>query len=839
MILSKYTDSLLPFSASDLDTLQTEIKNKNIESWHTLMGNITQNTKDVAYRKAVKDTFKLMFRESREDEAMFVLDKEEYEIIFSKITAALTSFFEDDIEFRAIAAHFYRDARFGLSDFEKVINYATEAAEKGNDLGMSILAYQYYFGSQSKGVEQDKEKGFDYADKAILKNPINGAFTKAFLLFYDGNAEVAESIVNEIQDFENNYLASSIYTLKAELALQKNQTKEAIEFLEKAVQLNQSSHPYYLLGRFYLYGNEEIQPDFEKSISLLEKSFKKGASYAGLTLGTFLIYNDEFRDIDKGQAILEKTSSFNNFSASYELAKLYLFNEKFNTESNKEYKQKGISILENIKENHPPAYVELAYQLMIGENIAKDAQKSLNYLEQGAEKGYGYAAFYLGREYQNGIFSDDNSPNYQKALYWYERGAELDSVEAIEIAGKYYRLGVGVEPNPEKTLAYINKGIEIFNSDFSKIELALCYETGFGVERNYQKAFEAYQSVAENNNPYAHYRMGLYYRDGVLSENEEPDFEKAIHHFTVAANLDYPVAHYELSKATLYGNGIEIDTQKGLEMLHQDLENEIFDAAVDIALYYEANTDERNPEKAFEYMKKAVEDANAPYAMYKLGLYYYSGFGVEENNEEAKKYYQLAVNNNYQYANIPLGNMEFWQETEGSKEENGFEYYVKAAEFGYYNYGLGMCYKYGIGTERNLDKAYQALKQGHEQGDILAKYHLGMCYLEGDGTSKNETQSFELFESIAEYNNAAKYQLAKAYLDGKGTDKNVETGAKYLQEVAQEDYAPAQYDLGNLYLVGNGVEENTELAVEWFTKAAENGHKGAARIINPARNKRK
>mgnify|MGYP000035308517 CR=1 FL=1 len=854
MISEKYTLSSAPFSSSQLANLHTEITQKNTTSWHILMGNITQNEDNQAYRKEIKNTLKLMFKESREDEAMYILEEEDYKIIFSKIVSTLQNFFEEDVEFKAILANYYRDARFDLSDTEKVIFYAKQAAEQNNSLGMATLAYQYFFGSASKKIEQDKEKGFDFADKAMLINPINGAFCKAFLLFQDKNYEVTESIINELisnPKVENSDIASAIYTLKADLALIKKNDTEAIEFLQKACQLDQSAHSYYLLGRYHLYGNATTPPNLEKGLEYLQKSLEKGASYAGINLGTYLLHSEQQKkneqkneqNIKKAQFVLEKAATYNNPSASYELARMYIFTEHFDIT----YKQKAISILEKIKEKYYPSYVELAYQFLLGKNTEKDLQKALDYLKEGIEKGYGYAAFYLGREYQNGVFnenSEDNSPDYQNALFWYEKGAELNCMEAIEIAGKYYRLGIGVEPNAEKTLNYIQKGIENFNSDFSKIELAICYETGFGVEQDYQKAFQNYENIAQNNHYYGLYKMGLYYRDGILPETlieEKPDFEKAFEYFTKSANQNYPSAHYELSKATFYGSGTEKNIEKGIEMFHQDIENKIFDAAVDLGLYYENPEEGNNPEKAFEYMKKATEQGQIPYSMYKMGLYYQNDFGINENPEnieEAKKYYQLAANNNYPYANIPLGNMELWQETKESKEENAFDLYTKAAEFGYYNYGLGMCYKYGIGTVRDAKKAFQSFKNGQEQNDILAIYHLALAHLEGDGTAKNATQAFQFFESIAPYHSPSKYQIAKLFLQGKGTDKNVLTGIKCLEEVAQEENAPAQYELGNLYLTGNGVEENTETAVEWFKKAAQNGHKEAARIINPAKNRR-
>ncbi len=826
MLVTKYQSNLEKLSNEQIISLTQKIKEKDIESWHTFVGNVVRNSKDKDYRDVVKDTFKLVFKESREDEAMYVLDREDYEYIFPLILNSLYDFHEDDAEFIAITAHFYRDARFGYQDIEKTNELAQSAIAKNNPLGMTVMAYQYFFGT---GITQDIDKAFDLADSAVLVSEDQSQlFCKAFLFFQRQNYDLSESILNTIPDDEGYDLNSAISTLRAELELQKGNTEKAIELLLKAIDYDQSSYPYFLLGRTFLYGANAIEADPEKGIAYLKQALEKGAAHAGLFLGYYYCYNAPEKDILEGEAYFKKAATYNNNDAKYELRKLHIYQENFDLSQ----KLQSLEALVELAENYPKAYVDVAYQYLAGTIVDKDLEKAHQFLEKSIAGKYAYAAYYLGREYEYGTFNkENNSAEYDKAFEWYTVGASLNGVESIEVLGRYYRLGIVGEPDPEKAIAFNKRGIESFNSNYSKVELAICYENGFGVERDYQQAFDLFLSAANNRDPYAMYQVGLYYRDGALT-NGDSDFENSYKYFNAAYTNGYGLAFYELAKATYYGEGVVADVPKAIEMYHECLNNKIFDAAVDLGIYYEQNEEDNDPSKAVEYMKQAVE-AEIPYSFYKLGSYYYAGFGVEENVDTAKMYFLRAVERRYQYANISLGNIELWEEASDSNDANAFEYYTTAAQYGYYNYGLGMCYKYGIGTEKNPEKAFEAFTEGSEQRSSTAVYHLAMCYLNGFGTTKNVEKAVENFNLIQEQDIEAKYQLAQLYISGEGVQKNETLGVAYLTQVAENNHADAQYMLGNMYLIGNAVEENETVAFDWFSKAAENGNEKAQKIVSP------
>ncbi|OJJ19963.1 hypothetical protein BKI52_15915 [marine bacterium AO1-C] len=823
-MITYYSENVQQFSAQTIEQHHTQIENRDVNAWHALMGNVCQHASEANYRTLVKPTLRLLFEAAREDAALQILDEETYRVVFPKITAALALFFDEDAQFLGIAAHVHRDARFDLHDHTTAVQLSTQAVERDNALGMMVLAYQYFYG---QGIAQDKDKAYDLADRVILVDSVQGNALKGSFFFREQNYSLAENIVQSIQGYEQSQYAGLIETLKGELALTKNEGELAVQCLQKAIQYNQSGYPEYTLGRLLLYGGPNITPNPAQGLAYLESATKKGASYAELMLGYYYCYNAPEPNLQKGFEHLSHAATYNDAYAKLELAKVLLYQDSFDTAQ----KQRGLHILENIAEQNYESYVHLAYLYFNGQVVPhKDVNKGHQYLEEAVKKGYGPAAVSLAKEYQNGLFNEANNfePQYGQALHWYEVGAELREVEAIEMAGHYYRMGLGTTANPEKALQYIQQGLEWFDSSFSKTELALCYETGFGVAQDYAKALEMYLSACEANYAYACYQAGLYYRDGIHN-GQNPEFDKSFAAFSKAANLGYKLAEYEVAKATFYGEGTEKNVAKALEMYAQNIQDNIWDAAVDLALYYEEEGND--PAQAFYHMKQAVEQANIPFAIFRLGVYYYQGFGTPPSAEEAQKYLKVAGENGHEYAYLFLGKIELWEETPGSNQENAFAYYAKAAEKDYYDDGIGICYRFGIGVAENDTKAFEAFTKGAASGSVSATYYLGLCYLNGEGTAKNEAIAFEQFSKIATQDTKAKYQLSQLYLNGKGTHKNIDLGIQYLSQAAEETHAQAQFELGNAYLVGNGVEESDELALQWYIKAAEQGHKEASRIV--------
>ncbi|GBB92357.1 hypothetical protein RclHR1_00020060 [Rhizophagus clarus] len=176
-------------------------------------------------------------------------------------------------------------------------------------------------------------------------------------------------------------------------------------------------------------------------------------------------------------------------------------------------------------------------------------------------------------------------------------------------------------------------------------------------------------------------------------------------------------------------------------------------------------------------------------------------------------------------------------------------------------YNLGLFYKNGIGTEKDIKKAIYWYQKSAENGNKIAQYNLAMCYEYGDGIRKNKIKAFEWYKKSAEqeYSNAqyhlglcykydisekdlkkkiywyqksaengnkiAQYNLAICYEYGDGIRKDEIKAFEWYKKSAEQEYSNAQYYLGLCYKYGIGTEKDLKKAIYWYQKSAANGNK--------------
>ena len=142
--------------------------------------------------------------------------------------------------------------------------------------------------------------------------------------------------------------------------------------------------------------------------------------------------------------------------------------------------------------------------------------------------------------------------------------------------------------------------------------------------------------------------------------------------------------------------------------------------------------------------------------------------------------------------------------------------------------GLGECYYFGNGVEKDFDKAVKLYAKAAEQGNTTAQCNLGYCYYNGDGVEKDLAKAVEWYAKAAEEGNTtAQCNLGVCYAYGKGIEKDLNKAAEWYAKAAEQSYARAQCKLGYCYYNGYGVEKDLAKAVEWYTKAAEQGNTAA------------
>ena len=243
---------------------------------------------------------------------------------------------------------------------------------------------------------------------------------------------------------------------------------------------------------------------------------------------------------------------------------------------------------------------------------------------------------------------------------------------------------------------------------------------------------------------------------------------------------------------------------------------------------------------AAEYFRKAAEDGHAD-AQFNLGIMYVNGLGVQKNNEDALRWLGKAAGQGHAEAKNKLGllrggkgkiekgkkQVESPEEQDalghaylhGEGVEQNYEeavkWFRKAADQGYppAQFNLGMRYRDGSGVEKNLREGFRWIRKAMEQGLAIpaAQSILGQAYFFGEGTEQN-------FHKAVEW-------LTKA---------SIVVISEKQERIDVESFtidADAQFYLGWCYLTGNGITKNVEEAKLCFYSAAQLSQDEALKTI--------
>lgn len=266
---------------------------------------------------------------------------------------------------------------------------------------------------------------------------------------------------------------------------------------------------------------------------------------------------------------------------------------------------------------------------------------------------------------------------------FYLKAAELGHVEAQIRVGVFYQCGVGIEEDEEKAFEWYKKAAKSEDADALN-NLADCYNKGIGTKTDklkafeiYNKAFNIYLNDAENGNEDAMEMVAYYYKNGLgVSEAPQKVFE-----WTKKIVDSKSVTNQLLAKLAFYyeiGYGTEVDINKSKELYAKIVKTSDAKELYNIGTYFACKDDKKEKEQAHKWFSLAAEKGDVE-VIKKIALYYECGVGIEENIQNAIKFYEKASKQGDVKAMVSLGYI-YYKETEYQNYAKAIQWLQKVLE---------------------------------------------------------------------------------------------------------------------------------------------------------------
>lgn len=394
-----------------------------------------------------------------------------------------------------------------FEDFHKLLSIVSMSDDKRDNWTKSYLNYRigkmYEYGL---GVTQDYNSAIEHYKVSENKYAY---FALGNIYKYGSGVETdyAKAFDYYMRSLSSkggmpfaSYAVGQAYELgqgvEKDLSSAHNFYAEALKGLEKVFTKNHDDNISYKIGMMYLNGNG-TDIDLECAEKYLLLSADSNNYKAQYMLGK-LYQSDSKKDLQKAEKILIKgaeNAQDKTGLCEYSLGKLYLSQERYD---------KAASYLERsaAKDNYYAAYtLGKLYQEQFNDNT--QAEKYLLQAADHKDDTMGIAAYRLGK-----LYLSEN--NRRKALQYFTNAADKDSIPGMYAAGKILL--------DSKKTTEVSKGIRYLSSAADKDFEPAIYTLGkYYSSFNNTKAKEYLKrSAFEYNDPNAQYILGKVY----LSENK-------------------------------------------------------------------------------------------------------------------------------------------------------------------------------------------------------------------------------------------------------------------------------------------------------------------------------
>nr|WP_319383069.1 tetratricopeptide repeat protein [uncultured Roseibium sp.] len=350
-------------------------------------------------------------------------------------------------------------------------------------------------------------------------------------------------------------------------------------------------------------------------------------------------------------------------------------------------------------------------------------------LEISANAGSATAARWLGEHYNGREKKARYDP--EKALHWFERAAELGSVDALYEIGDLH-LYASIEGHTYKTAHDFYRRAAEGGHIGAMHQLAVLLEFGLGTDKDLAASERWFRKVIELSDEATGLNLTLLY----FAHPEDFSAEKvsgSIEDIKRLAGEGDLYAMYALASAHLAGEPVPKDVDKGLSIYFELAEKEPYFAHEILGeIYLSGESVEPDYEKALDHFRKAIKAGNTS-AHYHLAEMREYGLGVEQDYSKAA----------YQYSKS-----------------------IDAKHFGGLT-NLGILHRDGAGVEQDHEEAIRLFRRAEELEIRGGAANIGWMQLHGLGLPKDASEGLALIEAAADEEDAyGAYYLAKLLEEG-------------------------------------------------------------------------
>ena len=327
-------------------------------------------------------------------------------------------------------ANLYYYGNGAEKNLKEAFGWYMRSAKQGQPYASYAVAQMYSKGEYVEHDEKTAQKYYNQALSGFLKLEADGQaddnlFYKIGAMYKNGfgtEADMNKAIGYFKRSAELNN-KNGLYEYGKALLLGENITQDipkAMDCLEKAVRLGNLNAKRFLALEYI--SGEHIEQDIDKGIEMLTECADGGDPLSCFMLGK-IYFKGEFvnRDLSRAEKYLLMADK-DSGHACYYLGKLYQEEEKYDIDKAVEWLEKAVTY------DDISAYASYSLaKILLEDNKYHDTQKAIKLLELSAEEN-NWASFLLGRLYLFG--TEDIEKDKEKAMEWLNRSADDGNVYA-------------------------------------------------------------------------------------------------------------------------------------------------------------------------------------------------------------------------------------------------------------------------------------------------------------------------------------------------------------------------------------------------------------------------